>query len=150
MYEHLSVEGCLKSAVQVAKILKPGGRLRVCLPLCFYGTERVNMMRANNHDNCKRRGHITWFTYERMGAIEDEQFGIKVAPDEGVALQDWFTPAGLELKMLRYYDKNEVLHYDSSVLDGPMAKTFIDEPKINIRRPDSLIFEGVKTLNGNT
>ena len=65
-------------------------------------------------------------------------------PDDGVTLQDWFTPAGLQLKMLRYYDDNEELRYDSSVLADPMARTFIDEPAIRIRRPDSLIFEGVK------
>lgn len=144
MYEHLTPEECLQSVVQIAKILKPGGKLRVCLPLCFYGTDSSNMMRANNHQNCRRSGHVTWFTYERMGTVQEDQFGMKTAPDVGVTLQDWFGQAGLELKMLRYYDESDELHYDSSVLSGPIAETFIDEPRIRIRRPDSLIFEGAK------
>ena len=53
MYEHLTPENCRESFFHVARILKPGGILRLCLPICFYGTSSINMLRDGNAEKNK-------------------------------------------------------------------------------------------------
>ena len=145
MLEHLSVQDIDKVTGNVAKLLKPGGKFRLCMPLSYYvDDENINMMRAGNYEKQVRLGHITWFTYEGVGAVSKELFGITEAPKPDMTLRELMNKHGMELHLIRWFDSSNELHFDNELLSGELAATFIDEPEIRISRPNSLIFEGRK------
>ena len=113
--------------------------------LCFYcDNKKIDMMRANNYPKQVKLGHVTWFTYEGIGKITSDIFGLKDSPKPSTYLKDLFEKYNMEYKLIRWHDKNSKLHYDKNLLSNSMATTFIDRPEIIISRPNSLIFEGIK------
>jgi len=145
MLEHLSVQDIYKVTQNVSKILKPGGRFRLCMPCCFYiDDDSINMMREGNYEKQLSLGHITWFTYEGIGPVSKSLFGNKNSPSPQITLHELFAKNDMNLKLIRWFDKKNKLYFDRKKLVSPYANTFLDEPDITIRRSNSLIFEGIK------
>lgn len=145
MLEHISVSDNEKVISNISKILKKGASARFCMPSCFYcDNKSIDMMRANNYQKQVKLGHVTWFTYEGIGNITENLFGLKDSPEPSIKLKDLFEKYNMEFKLIRWHDKNSKLYYDKNLLSNPIANTFIDRPEIVIHRPNSLIFEGIK------
>jgi len=145
MLEHITVDDNDKVISNISRILKKGAKARFCMPSCFYcDNKKIDMMRANNYPKQVKLGHVTWFTYEGIGKITSDIFGLKDSPKPSTYLKDLFEKYNMEYKLIRWHDKNSKLHYDKNLLSNSMATTFIDRPEIIISRPNSLIFEGIK------
>lgn len=145
MLEHITVEGNEKVISNISKILKKGASARFCMPSCFYCDKKsIDMMRPNNYQKQVNLGHVTWFTYEGIGEITPNLFGLKDSPEPKIKFKDLFEKYNMEFKLIRWHDKNSKLHYDKNLLSNSMSTTFIDRPEIKIKRPNSLIFEGIK------
>jgi len=131
LFEHLYFMDCSTALKHLADTLVPGGRVRLCLPLC-YTNRPTDMMRQGNLANCRAQGHLTWFTFKDMGAICMDDYGFQDEPAFTVNMAELFGRAGLSYKPVRYYDEDNALHEE----DQMDSKYII--------RPDSLIVEGVK------
>jgi len=145
MLEHISMSDLPATFSNISLLLKTGGRCRMCLPICFWGTPKINMVRVGNERNCKRQGHVTWFTYKGYGPITMTCMGAVNPPEElvtlwGVGLGD----SGLIYKPIKHYEENGSLFTDKSIWANNRCG-FTDEPLIEVARPDSLIFDLVKT-----
>ena len=145
MLEHIRVEDLPAALANVAGLLQDGARCRMCLPLCFWGTDATNMMRAGNRENCVRQGHVTWFTHEGLGPVTEEDMGAADPPPaRTTSWDDQLAGTGLAYVPVRHYRRDGTLFIDETVLDEAGGR-FRDEPSIPLRRPDSLIFDLVKT-----
>ena len=150
MLEHISVHDNEKVIQNISKILKPNARARFCMPSCFYCDDKsIDMMRANNYENQVKLGHITWFTFEGIGKITKDLFGLENSPEPVSKLKELCEKYGLKYKLIRWHDKDTKLYYDNEFLSDCMAKTFKDHPEIVIHRPNSLIFDCIKEPNSN-
>ena len=103
------------------------------------------MVRAGNEENCRRQRHVTWFTYKGYGPITTTCMGAVSPPEEldtpwSVGLDD----CGLLYKPVRHYKVDGSLITDRSILANGHSG-FTDEPLIEVKRPDSLIFDLVKS-----
>lgn len=141
MLEHIDAESLPVFFGNLAEILKPGGRARFCLPICFWGTSEINMLRAGNEANCERQGHITWFTHQGFGAITEDLFGKVSPPDRFKGWAETAANAGLSYVPIRHYTADGQLYFDEKYLADSNVTKFNDEQVITIKRPDSLIFD---------
>ena len=145
MLEHIKVEDIFKVFANLNKILKNKGIARFCLPSCFYCDDKsVDMMRPNNYLKQVQIGHVTWFTYEGIGNITPDLFGLKKNPEPFIKLKDLCEKYGFTYKLIRYHDENSKVHYDEDFLANSTANKFKDFPEIIIHRPNSLIFDCIK------
>lgn len=148
MLEHIDVGDLPVIFQNIASLLllERGSRCRMCLPICFWGTQDINMVRSGNEYNCERQGHVTWFTHEGYGPITAECFGA-INPPVGLTTLwvDGLQESGLVYEAVRHYQANGELFVNESIIaDHQMLRVFVDEPLIEIRRPDSLIFDLVR------
>ena len=144
MLEHISMSDLPATFSNISLLLKTGGRCRMCLPICFWGTPNINMVRVGNEENCRRQGHLTWFTYKGYGLITKTCMGAVSPPEELVTF--WavgLDNSGLIYQPIRHYEENGSLFTDESILTNGHGG-FTDEPLIEVARPDSLIFDLVK------
>jgi hypothetical protein len=144
MLEHIRVEDLPATLASIAALLQDGGRCRMCLPLCFWGTAATNMMRAGNLDNCVDQGHVTWFTHQGLGPVTAEDMGAADPPAERTtSWDDQLAGTGLVYVPVRHYLADGSLFVDDAVLDEAGGR-FRDDASIPLRRRDSLIFDLVK------
>ena len=89
MLEHIKVEDIFKVFENLHKILKSKGIARFCMPSCFYCDDKsIDMMRPNNYLKQLELGHVTWFTYEGIGHVKPDLFGLKKSPEPFIKLKD--------------------------------------------------------------
>jgi len=145
MLEHIQIKKITHVFSEMTKKLVKNGTARFCMPSCFYlNDQSINMMRPNNYPKQLRIGHVTWFTYEGVGKIKPEQFGARYSPRPNIFFEDLAKKFNLKFKLIRWFDKNHNLFYDTNYLNSDMATTFKDHSEIKIKRPNSLIFEFTK------
>ena len=125
----------------IAEVLSPGGRCRLCVPICFWGTPTINMLRAGNAEKQRTLGHVSWFTYIGYGDVAEDCFGASGPPGAIALWPDNLIESGLTYIPVRHYDAAGNLFYDRRYMETPMSETFLDEPGVKIHRPDSLIFD---------
>ena len=146
MLEHIDAAKVDEVFRELSVILKRGGRARFCLPLCFHGTARINMVREGNEANCERMGHITWFTRDGFGPVTPEVFGAKDPPSEiQTKWESVTTPHDLRYESVRHYEKDGTLRVNDAIMPSVEQNPFSDHPEVVLARPDSLIFDLVKT-----
>lgn len=140
--EHIKTENIINVFINLRKILKKGGIVRLCLPICFYVDDKsINMMRLKNYQKQVDMGHVTWFTYEGFGEIREDLFGLKKSPKPTVTSKEFFKSIGFEYKLIRWFDENDKLYIDESIYKD---NKFLDFPEVEIRRKNSLIFDCIK------
>lgn len=145
MLEHISVTDLPRAFENISNLLEKGAKCRMSLPICFYGNQKINMVREGNEYNCKRQGHITWFTHEGFGAVTDDCFGAKEPPIHLItSWKDILNNYGLIYKPIRYYKPNNELYCDEFILTNQAPLIFKDEPRIIGNRYDSFIFDLIK------
>ena len=144
MLEHVDCASFDVVFANLRQILRPGARMRFCLPICFFGTPTINMVRAGNEQKCADLGHISWFTHEGFGPVKPVDFGA-TAPAPGFRTWESVRDAwGFRYEPIRHYDRDHRLFVDSSrIVEGEGLK-FTDHPEIVTNRKDSLIFDLVK------
>ena len=54
MLEHISVEQLPAVFKNISTLLNDGCKCRMSLPICYWGTQSINMMRAGNEEKCKK------------------------------------------------------------------------------------------------
>lgn len=144
MLEHISVQDLDQAFRNIALLLKKGAACRMCLPICFWGTPKINMVRQGNEGNCERYGHVTWFTYEGYGPVTPACMGASDPPVEILTLwHKGLHTSGLTYRPVRHYRRDGSLFVDRSVSD-PAPTTFLDQPEVEVKRPDSLIFDLIR------
>jgi len=143
MLEHISSDQIALALKNISLILADDGMCRMSLPVCFSGIP-TNMMRAGNANKCKELGHVTWFTKEGFGAVNDEFFGLFEAPVHGLTLwQDVLEGLELEIHFHRSYKSSGEQVNDSCLtIDGDGY--YSDFKAIRTNRPHSLIFDIIK------
>jgi len=145
MLEHIKVEDIFKVFENLHKILKSKGIVRFCMPSCFYCDDKsIDMMRPNNYLKQLQMGHVTWFTYEGIGHIKPDLFGLKKSPEPFIKLKDLCEKYGLTYKLIRWHDEDSKVNYNEDYLANSTANQFKDFPEIIMRRPNSLIFDCIK------
>ena len=144
MLEHIKFSDIPKTLENIEKMITKNGRCRMCLPICFYGTKKINMLRKGNYLNCFNQGHITWFTFEKLGPISKECFGSSQPPANlGISWFEILKKTSLEFEPIRYYRPDSTLWINKEIMNEENG-FFYDEPEIKIKRKDSLIFDLIK------
>ncbi len=141
MLEHIRCELFPSLFAELKLIMRPEGRTRFCLPICFFGTPTVNMVREGNAERCAGFGHVSWFTYEGFGPVTPEVFGRSTPPNQRMRWEDLLQPLGLRYISIRHYDSSGNLFLDANVLRDETKHPFTDRPEIVLLRPDSIIFD---------
>ena len=141
MLEHIDCADFEKVFTGLKTILRKEGRARFCLPVCFFGTPKINMVREGNAEKCRGYGHISWFTHEGFGPVTDEVFGLSRPPNQISTWEELLAPLGLRYVPVRHYDEAGDLFVDRSVMRDESPHPFVDRPEIELYRPDSLIFD---------
>jgi len=141
MLEHIACNELPAVFAELKTILRPDARARFCLPICFFGTQKINMVRAGNAERCKEYGHVSWFTHEGVGEVTDEVFGCESPPNQWKSWDELLGPIGLSYVPVRHFDAQGALFVDDSVLSEGSTTPFADRPEVLVRRPDSLIFD---------
>jgi len=121
MLEHIRCDELPALFAALKTLMRPMGRARFCLPLCFYGTPSINMVRVGNAERCREYGHVTWFTHEGVGAVSDEVFGCKSPPNLWKTWEALLLPAALAYVPVRHYDVCGELFVDRALMrdDSP-------------------------------
>ena len=143
MLEHIKCGQVVLVLKNIALRLATNGICRMSLPVCFSPIP-TNMTRAGNAEKCKELGHVTWFTTEGFGAVDDECFGAQRAPRQSVTTwQDALEGLDLHIKFRRSYDSSgEVVDDNSLTIDDDGY--YSDFVSVRTSRPRSLIFDLVK------
>ena len=143
LLEHIEYQKISILFENIYKMLKINGFCRFSLPVC-YSNLNTDMMRANNMQNSDSMGHITWFTYEGFGEVREELFGISYPPkDNLITWEEILDQNKMKLRLIMFYDKLNNLKIDENIYDSKLNR-FKDIKEINMKRPNSLIFDLVK------
>ena len=144
MLEHIRFLKINKALLNIDKLLSKNGRCRMCLPICFYGNQKIDMVRKGNSSNCKKQGHITWFTFKELGPITEECFGINDPPIAlGKSWDEILKNTHLTYLPIRHYDSDSSLYVNKDLF-CEVNGVFLDMPQVKIKRKNSLIFDLVK------
>ena len=144
LLEHIKYSDINKALLNIQKLLEINGRCRMCLPICFYGTNEINMLRKGNYLNCFNQGHFTWFTFYGLGPVNLECFGASKPPNNlGISWSEFLKNTSLKFLPIRYYNTNSSLWINKEIMNE-VDGNFYDRPEIIIKRKDSLIFDLVK------
>ena len=143
LLEHIQYQKISIVFENIYKMLKINGFCRFSLPVC-YSKLNTDMMRANNMQKSASMGHVTWFTYEGFGEVREELFGISYPHNDNlITWEEILDQNKLKLRLTRFYDKLNNLNIDENIYDSKLNK-FKDIKEINMKRPNSFIFDLVK------
>ena len=143
LLEHIDYQKISIVFENIYKMLKINGFCRFSLPVC-YSKLNTDMMRANNMQKSASMGHITWFTYEGFGEVREELFGISYPPNDNlITWEETIDKNKLDIRLIRFFDKLNNLNIDENIYDSKLNK-FKDIKEINMKRPNSFVFDLVK------
>ncbi len=143
LLEHIDYQKISIVFENIYKMLKINGFCRFSLPVC-YSKLNTDMMRANNMQKSASMGHITWFTYEGFGEVREELFGISYPPNDNlITWEETIDKNKLDIRLTRFFDKLNNLNIDENIYDSKLNK-FKDIKEINMKRPNSFVFDLVK------
>jgi hypothetical protein len=143
LLEHIEYQKISIVFENIYKMLKINGFCRFSLPVC-YSKLNTNMMRANNMQKSASMGHVTWFTYEGFGEVREELFGLSYPPkDNLITWEEILDQNKFKLRLIMFFDKLDNLNIDGNIYDSKHNK-FKDIKEINMKRPNSFIFDLVK------
>ena len=144
MLEHIQFSKIKKALLNIEKLLSKNGRCRMCLPICFYGNQKIDMVREGNSSNSNIQGHVTWFTFSELGPITEECFGMHEPPiNLGKSWEEILKDTQLTYFPIRHYNPDSSLYVNKD-LYCEVKGVFLDEPQVKIKRKNSLIFDLVK------
>ena len=149
MLEHIESKSVATVLKNISLLLAEDGICRMSLPVCFSEIQ-TNMMRAGNSKKCKDLGHITWFTKEGFGDVDENLFGLSEAPSK--FLTSWkvaLEGLDLEIRFHRSYDSSGKQVNDSRLAINS-AGYYSDLDTVRTKRPQSLIFDIIKTPSTRT
>ena len=145
MLEHISFSKINNALQNIDNLLSKNGKCRMCLPICFYGNQKVDMVREGNAKNCKNYGHITWFTSEELGPITPECFDSKKPPISiSKSWNEMLKGTSLKYFPIRHFNADNSLYVNKEIFSEKDGY-FKDMTDIKIKRPNSLIFDLIKT-----
>ena len=145
MLEHIPFSKISNALQNIDNLLSKNGRCRMCLPICFYGNQKGDMVRKGNAKNCEDYGHITWFTSEELGPVTPECFDSNKPPISiSMSWNEILKGTSLKYFPIRHFNADNSLYVNNEIFSQKDC-CFLDITEIKIKRPNSIIFDLIKT-----